>query len=448
MTAPTRALTVSLYGKQAGTIVQSGGTMSFQYDQAYLRGAFATPLSLSMPLVEIEYKRKTIEAFLKGLLPDNQQVRQRWAQHFGLRNGDTFGLIAAIGQDAAGGAVFTDQLTTETGGRLEPISTRQIAARIRGLREDETDWLEQDEHWSLAGAQSKFTLRATEQGWATSYGTEPSTHIVKPGMFQLNAHALIEHVSMRACANLGMVVADTEFVRFGKESAIVIQRFDRRANSEKEIVRVHQEDMCQALSLVPDKKYEAHGGPGVARIVRLLHEYTTDDSAQRFVQAVIANYLLGAPDAHAKNYSILLARDSATLAPLYDVGSGLTHVRDSRLRYPKAAMSTGGERRFGEIAARNWTKFSHAIGYPEVEVRTWVKEYSDRMPDALSDAVRAVPTRTPDRSVLVDVLQPRVKELAKLTAQSLLVTSPPATTRRPADWASKQLAGIHATPAG
>ena len=78
--------------------------------------------------------------------------------------------------------------------------------------------------WSLAGAQSKFTLARVEQSWAYAYGSTPSTHIVKPGITRLEDQALIEHVSMRSLAAPGISVADTEYVEFGSEPAIVIGR--------------------------------------------------------------------------------------------------------------------------------------------------------------------------------------------------------------------------------
>ncbi len=413
-------LAVVLYGQLAGHIERNGGSITFTYDEDYLAGPRPTPLSLSMPLSATTYTNKWVQAHLKGLLPDNDEVRRRWARHFGLRDGDTFGLIAAIGSDAAGGAVFLptedypQQLDT---GHVEPIAEAGIADRLRRLRADDTDWLGEDEHWSLAGAQSKFTLRRTDNGWGIAHGTVPSTHIIKPGIGRIPAQALIEHVSMRAAASLGLDVANTSYTEFEDQPAIVVERFDRMRRGGQ-FVRVHQEDFCQTFGLNPDRKYEADRGPGVQKIADRLRDVTADDSVQRFARAVVVNYLLGAPDAHAKNYSILLVGPAARFAPLYDLATGLTVDRGDRLRYPKAAMSMGGERAFGEVHGQHWNTFARRVGLPIDQVRTWVKQTAADLPDAVSDALTAV--QAPYASAPeVQLLLPRLQHLADLTTRAL-----------------------------
>ena len=169
-------LVVVLYGRVAGVIERVGGALSFTYDDDYRDQSLATPLSLSMPLTGSRYTKRAVEAHLRGLLPDNDDVRRRWAAQFGLRDRDTFGLIAAIGADAAGGAQFIpeEDFPAALGeGSVEPVSGADVADRLRRLRDDATDWLGDDEHWSLAGTQSKFTLRALGKGWGIAHGSQP-----------------------------------------------------------------------------------------------------------------------------------------------------------------------------------------------------------------------------------------------------------------------------------
>ncbi len=421
---------VVLYGRRAGVIARTRGTLTFQYDREYLDGAHPTPLSLSMPLAETAYTNRFVEAFLRGLLPDNAEVRQRWARHFGLKDRDTFGLIAALGADAAGGALYLPEDADPPAGTLEPVSERALAARLKRLHVDEGGWLGDGEHWSLAGAQSKFTLRRLADGWAYAHGAEPSTHIVKPGISHIPGQALTEHVSQLAAGALGLLVAETEYVEFAGQPAIVVTRFDRTWR-DGVLARVHQEDLCQAFGIDPSRKYEADNGKGVGDISRLLRSSGGEAVVEQFVRAVIVNHLLGAPDAHSKNYSVLLAGSTVRFAPLYDVASGLLADRDGTLRYPKGAMSIGGEREFGRLHGKHWEAFAQRCGVPAEQVRAWVREGAEALPSALSDALRSVPAKAKHRAELNRVLPRRVATLCSLVERGL-DTAPPARRTGPA----------------
>ena len=63
------------------------------------------------------------------------------------------------------------------------------------------------------------------------------------------------------------------------------------------------------------------GGPSPRDAVRLLraHASDPDSDTRRFLDALIYNWAIAAPDAHAKNYSVALAGDRVALAPMYDV---------------------------------------------------------------------------------------------------------------------------------
>ena len=434
-------LAFSLYGQKAGLIVREGGRITLTYDPEYLSKKIATPLSLSMPLQSNPYHNRPVEAYLRGLLPDNPEVRRRWADAFGVRDRDTLGLISAIGLDCAGGAIFApeDKLddALARSGTVVPLSEKEIGDHLRQLRVDEFAWYgNDDEHWSLAGGQSKFTLLACANNlWGRPTGSIPSTHIIKPGISRIPAHALTEHVSLRALSLLGESVAHSDYVEFDGEPAILVERFDRRvvaasdattpidadaSQIESRVIRIHSEDIIQSFGLDPSKKYESDGGPGTMRIASLLHSYTTDGSLERFVHALISNYLLAAPDAHGKNYSMLLVQNQASLAPLYDVASGLT-INDGKggLRYRRAAMAIGGNSVFGEVTGRHWKKFSANVGMDPEFVFKLVRDTAERLPDALSDALSELPKEAVGRELIVGSLVSGAQRLAEDTIRGL-----------------------------
>jgi serine/threonine-protein kinase HipA len=413
----------ALYGRLAGTITRNGGALALEYAPDYLKWGQATPLSLSLPLGAAAHKTRAIEAYLRGLLPDNPTVRSRWAAHFDLRDHDTLGLMAAIGADVAGGALFAPAGQLEDlidgGGSAQPISNQRIGDHLRRLQEDDAAWFNsEDEHWSLGGGQGKFTLYRLldKKGWARPQGAWPSTHIIKPGITRLPAQALVEHLSMRALALLGERVADTSYQEFDSAGAIVVSRFDRSFDAAVPggVVRIHSEDILQALSYDPAKKYAADGGPDAMRIAALLHAVTTDDSAERFAKSVIDNYLLAAPDGHAKNYTLLLAGNQVALAPLYDVASGMASTTSSgQLRYPRAAMAIGGQNRFGQVTLHELEKFAHAVNIDFELLRSHFEHLAQNLPDALRDALNELPKTIANRSFIADTFLPNLQTYTK-----------------------------------
>jgi serine/threonine-protein kinase HipA len=371
-----------------------------------------------MPLSEQPYDKKKVQPFLRGLLPDRTDVRERWARDFGLKLNDDFGLVAAIGADTAGGAVFAepDQLEDLLArpGSTKPLSDSDIAARLRAVRSDDAAWHYQaDEHWSLAGGQSKLTVTKDAAGWAEPTGKTPSTHIIKPGISRIANQALLEHLSMRSLALAGELAAPTEYRYFEDQPAIVVSRFDRGFDADGDLVRLHTEDLLQAFAIDPVHKYEDDGGPGAKRIAELLERVSGSESVSRFTRALIANQVLGASDAHAKNYSLILVGDRVTLAPLYDVATALVATDSGRLRYTKAAMSTGGETHFGEVKAKNWRKLAVNVGLPESQVLAWVAELAERIPQSFQEAVSELPAGIPGQGAVAKQVLPRIQALGK-----------------------------------
>ena len=284
-------------------------------------------------------------------------------------------------------------------GTLTPASDEAIVDKLRRVRHDDAAWQddEAEEHWSLASAQSKFTLAHTAGGWAFADGNQPSTHIVKPGIGRIRAQALSEHVSMRALGAVGLEVAETSYLTFEDQDAVVVTRFDRRTAASGATIRIHQEDLIQAFA-------------------------ADAASIERFARAVIANQILGAPDAHGKNYGVLLIAGSATLTPLYDVATGLIPTAAGRLRYTKGAMSIGGERRFGDVERKNWEKFARAVGLQPAQVIDWVDELATSIPPAFKQA--AADTRAPDADFLEGAVAANIAAVAQQTRDGL------ATSRR------------------
>ncbi|WP_225157460.1 MULTISPECIES: type II toxin-antitoxin system HipA family toxin [unclassified Bradyrhizobium] len=383
-----------LDGTEVGRVrSEARGRLTFVYDNAWRNAEGAYPLSLSMPLAAEEHGPATVRSFLWGLLPDNEQVLERWAKKFQVSARNVFALISNVGEDCAGAIQFVtpDRLgTLKTGedDKIEWLDKPEIANRLRVLREDHAAWrLPRDTgQFSLAGAQPKTALVLKDNKWGIPSGRIPTTHILKPPTGHFDGHAENEHICLQLARELGLPAAETKVMRFEQEIAIVVERYDRQV-SGNDIIRVHQEDICQAMGIPPTKKYQNEGGPTPADVVELLRTYSTDREAdlETFVSALIFNWLIGGSDAHAKNYSLLLASGALVrLAPLYDIASILPydHVDQRKI---KLAMKVGGEYKLDQIGLRQWQKFARETRVDADVLIATLNSMAGQIPDLVAD---------------------------------------------------------------
>jgi serine/threonine-protein kinase HipA len=406
---------VLIGGIRAGTLEQ-GRRTEFVYDGVYLQRQAPTPVSLSMPVRgQREWPQAKVLPWLDGLLPDSRDVRGRWAERLGVSANNPFALLAEMGRDCPGAVQIceegeVDDVARAEGG-LRELSEADVAERLAALSADANSWTVPGERWSLGGAQAKFALARYDGRWCEATGSTATTHIIKPGVAGFAGQALNEHLCMSAARILGIAVAETSYMEFDGRPAIVVSRYDRIGKDDT-VRRIHQEDLCQALSFPPRKKYETDGGPGAAMISDLLRAHADDSSRWRFVEAVAFNYLIGASDAHAKNYSVLLSGNQVRLAPLYDVASSLPYDPtgdDSDLR--KTAMAIAGQRNFGRVDSNNWHKFALRSGVDPGRLLDRVLELSERIPDAVATAAAGLPA--------VAVRQPLVQRLGDRLSRHL-----------------------------
>jgi serine/threonine-protein kinase HipA len=391
-------LAVLLGGRRAGTLTQGvAGALSFAYDDGYRRSEAAVPISLSMPLTDRDHTGPAVRAFCQGLLPDNEDVLERWGRDFQVSARNPFALLRHVGEDCAGAVQFTDPervaALLEHRGSVQLLTTAQVAARLRTLRRDPAAWhLASSGQFSLAGAQAKTALfwNPGERKWGDPSGAVPTTHIIKPAIAGFDDHDLNEHLCLIAAGRAGLVTAASWVETFDAERAIVVERYDRLPAGSGAVVRVHQEDMCQALGVAPSAKYQNEGGPSAEQIISLLRSAITPSAVaelevRRFVDALALNWLIAGTDAHAKNYSVLLTPTQIRLAPLYDIASSLPYD-DMHPRQLKLAMKIGDEYRITAIGRRHWDRFAELNGLDAESLRTRIGELADRLPAALQEA--------------------------------------------------------------
>jgi serine/threonine-protein kinase HipA len=419
-------LVALLNGIEVGRVARDGrGRLTFVYAEDWRQAQGAYPLSLSMPLAAAEHGHKPVEAFLWGLLPDNTAVLDRWARRFQVSARNPFALMSQVGEDCAGAVQFVrperlDDVVGQGPSEIDWLDEAGVAERLRALHADHAAWRIPGDtgQFSLAGAQPKTALLYENGRWGVPSGRTPTTHILKPPTGEFDGHAENEHVCMQLASALGLITANSEMMWFKDQVAIVIERYDRQ-RTEAGIIRVHQEDACQALAIPPTMKYENEGGPGARTIVELIRTFSgrPEEDVWRFVDALVFNWLICGTDAHAKNYSMLIGEGGrARLAPLYDIASILPYGFD--LQKIRSAMKIGGEYRMRDIGPRQWRTQAKDLRLDAEVLMPRIRDLALKIPDALADISRAAKADGFDHPI-IEQLSGMIIERAQRSAQSL-----------------------------
>lgn len=374
-------LRVLLNNAELGFLVKKpGGAIEFRYTDGWLRRKDAIPISLSMPLQEEPFRGDAVSAVFENLLPDSEPLRRRVAERVGARGTDACSLLSKIGRDCVGALQFVpeevavDTDTTRIEG--EPVTAREIEAMLQNLAQAPLG-IDRDRDFriSVAGAQEKTALLFHEGRWWRPRGTTPTTHILKKAMgklqngIDLSRSIENEFYCLRVLAAYGLPVNEARMQTFGKTRALLVTRFDRRWTADGRLLRLPQEDMCQALSVPPTLKYQSEGGPGMVDILKLLKASNTPEQDIRlFLKAQMLFWLLGATDGHAKNFSIFLgAGGQFQLTPFYDVLSAQP-ARDAGQilkKEMKLAMAVGRQHyAMGYIEGRHFVQTAEKAGVP------------------------------------------------------------------------------------
>ncbi|MYH89556.1 MAG: type II toxin-antitoxin system HipA family toxin [Gammaproteobacteria bacterium] len=405
-------LNVFLNARLAGRLSrQASGAVSFRYDPGWLDWEHALPISISLPLREDRYAGAPVIAVLDNLLPDPEPVRRRIAERIGVTGHDAYSLLAGLGRDCAGALQILPEgqdpgPTGTIGGRA--MDDGEIRTMIRNLAKAPLG-LDDDAGFriSLAGAQEKTALLHWQDKWHIPHGTTPTTHILKPRIGMLpdgidpGESVENEYLCLRLTGALGLPSATARLIEFDGECVLAVERFDRQWTGDGRLLRLPQEDCCQALSVPPSIKYETDGGPGITAILDLLQGSDEPMNDRRmFLKAQIVFWLLGATDGHAKNFSIFLRPGGRfRMTPLYDVMSLQPAVDKSRLRKNRfrLALAAGDNRHYtiDTIFPRHFTQTALKAGMPAGTVREICDELLDRTEPAIQAVLDSLPPRFP-----------------------------------------------------
>jgi serine/threonine-protein kinase HipA len=353
-------LLVYLNMVEIGTLERDAlGDMSFSYNKTANQR-----LSIALPIQSKKFGNQACESFFGGLLPESEKARDIIARKHNANPDNTFSLLKAIGQDCAGAVSLHEPTAPPTEPKAlseigEELDERSLAEYLRNLPQSPL-LLDSGARFSLAGYQDKAAVSIFE-GRVYLPKDSPSTHILKPGIKNLEATVQNEFLCLRIAHRLGIPASKVELKIAEEELYLQIERYDRKISKTGIVSRIHQEDFCQALGYTSARKYQNDGGPSFADCFKLIALSCAKPLQDRplLLKYLIFNFLVLNADAHAKNFSLLHFRPSSVkLAPLYDV---LTIPMYGEMEQ-SMAMSIGGIYEFKAVRPEHWQALSKAIG--------------------------------------------------------------------------------------
>nr|WP_321297987.1 type II toxin-antitoxin system HipA family toxin [uncultured Sphaerochaeta sp.] len=430
-----KKLFVYMNGLFVGTWTQAPSLLqSFTYDPAWLDNPKGRAISLSLPLAEITYKGMRVSSFFENLLPESETVKKKLQNRFKTSSTRAFELLEHIGRDCVGALQIVPQpieassVPPEIEGTI--VNDHEIASilrNIRGLeREGETVSL-RDFRISVAGAQEKTAFLRYQGQWMIPNGTTPTTHIFKLPMGKLydfidfSDSIENEWLSCHIMHQFGIPVCNSNIQNFEEQKVLVVERFDRRwSQDQKQLIRLPQEDLCQALGFPSNQKYQSDGGPGILEVMKLLQGSNRAEEDRRlFFKTQVLFYLMAAPDGHAKNFSLaLMQKGLFHLTPVYDImsayplfGKNSASLNPKRLKLAMGVYGKNIHYAWNSIARRPWVETGKKVGLSKQIVEEILQETISQIPSVIEATYASIPPSFP--IPMVDAIRRGMENTAK-----------------------------------
>ncbi|HIF9311089.1 TPA: type II toxin-antitoxin system HipA family toxin [Photobacterium damselae] len=410
-------------GELVGTLEKhKNGAHTFQYDKNWLTNAVTRPLSLSLKLQLPAITSDAVINYFDNLLPDSPQVRDRIVARYKASSKQPFDLLKEIGKDSVGAIAL---LPPDLPYKKEPLSyevldDKKLETVLSAYKSDiPLGMIEEEEDFriSVAGAQEKTALLFADEQWCIPKGNTPTTHIIKLPIGEIQqANATLdlkdsvenEYLCIELARALGVAVPNVQIIQTDNIKALAVERFDRRWTKDRAgLLRLPQEDICQVFGMPSSIKYESQGGPGIAQIMELLMGSSNAlEDRYNFMRFQVFQWLIGATDGHAKNFSIYIDKGgSYRLTPFYDILSAypLLGGKGLNIRKLKLAMglkaTKGKKYEISKILPRHFLDTAKDVNFNQDTMQEIIDEMKDALPKAMLQVSATLPKGFPEHIV-------------------------------------------------
>ncbi|MHA2940128.1 type II toxin-antitoxin system HipA family toxin [Vibrio sp. RC27] len=422
-------------GELVGTLEKhKNGAHAFQYDESWINNAKTRPLSLSLKLQFPTITSDAVINYFDNLLPDSPQVRERIVSRYNTSSKQPFDLLKEVGKDSVGAIVLLppDLPYKKEALSYEVLEDKKLKSVLSAYKSDiPLGMLEEEDDFriSVAGAQEKTALLFINGQWCIPKGNTPTTHIIKLPIGEIQqANATLdlkdsvenEYLCIELARALGFAVPNVNIIEIDNLKALAVERFDRRWTKDKStLLRLPQEDMCQVFGIPSSIKYESQGGPGIAQIMELLmgSSHALEDR-YNFMRFQVFQWLIGATDGHAKNFSIYIDKGgSYRLTPFYDILSAypLLGGKGLNIRKLKLAMglkaTKGKKYEISKVLPRHFLDTAKAVNFSQDKMQEILNEMKSALPDAILQVRAKLPEGFPEH--ISDSIFDNAKKIAQ-----------------------------------
>jgi serine/threonine-protein kinase HipA len=350
----SKTLSVRLSGRHVGEIVQTRDGLTRWLPERAWEASGQHP-RLGTDVLRNPGPRQQGTGLLpwfENLLPEpGSELRRRLCAAHGLRDGQSFALLGALGRDLTGAVEVASGAAPEgDAGEDHHDADDGRPASLKLIQRLS----------SLAGMQLKFSMSMVKERLTLPARSVGGQWIVKlPGMEYAELPA-VEQATMTWAARAGfdvpphfvieverLVGIPAGWIEEGATHAFAVKRFDREDDGSK----LHQEDLCQALDLPPTNKYgEVAPHVSLDGALRFVTDVCGEPSGREMARRIGFTIASGNGDAHLKNWSLLWGNKTRpTLTPCYDFVTTISWAQ--RLGWeapggPSLALRIGGEQRF------------------------------------------------------------------------------------------------------
>ncbi len=330
-------------------------------------------------------RNRRLHPTLSNLLPEGS-LRELIAQGLKVHVESEFHILSYLGRDLPG-ALIAEPMAPED----VPDSVLNTYGNAKAVKFEE---ITQENKFSLAGVQMKFSLKEKDGRYNLSTGDVLGDWIIKTPSTKYKDVPLNEYTAMSLAALAGINIPEIKLVKLenltnlpqinlpDEQFAFAIKRFDRDKDT-----RVHTEDFAQVLVKYPHEKYNS---ANYEQIGRILYEFSADglSDVQQFARRLLVNILLANGDAHLKNWSLIYANQiTPRLSPAYDIVTTGAYIDNER----QYALNLGKTKNWYDVSLLNFKHWSERSAIPWRVIKPHLDDVMDRARTLWPDTLKALP---------------------------------------------------------